>query len=312
MKTPYYLLTTEQVNERTKDIDRCDTLGILQAINDEDQLVPIAVGKELPNIAAAVDRIVPLLQAGGRLFYIGAGTSGRIGILDASECPPTYGTDTERVQALNAGGDTAIRIAVEGAEDSEVQGRLTVREHNIKRGDAVVGITASGTTPFVVAALREAGSAGALTVALTNNRSSELSRISEIAITPIVGPESVTGSTRMKAGTSQKLVLNMITTGTMIKLGKVFGNLMVDLQASNHKLCDRMIRIVMQAASVSEEKARTALVKSGLRPKIAIIMLLGGVDCACAERLLSGHEGFVSKALEDIYKPCAKDSLPPF
>lgn len=302
METPLNFLTTETVNDKTKQIDRCSTKEILKIINSEDKLVPEAVDKELPNIAEAVDKIVPRLKAGGRLFYIGAGTSGRIGVLDASECPPTFGTDPEMIQGIIAGGDVAIRSAVEGAEDSEEGGRLAVHNEKIGSKDAIVGITASGRTPYVLAAIREAHAMGALTVGLSNNKGSELGKVCDIEICPVVGPEVITGSTRMKAGTSAKLVLNMITTTSMIKLGKVYGNLMVDVQANNKKLCERTVRIVRLVTSVSDEEAREALQKASLRPKVAIVMILGNMDCKSAERILSENDGFISRALETAGK----------
>lgn len=290
-------LTTEQVNEKSGSIDICGTRDILQIINDEDMLVPLAVKGELRNIAGAVDVIVDRLGKGGRLFYVGAGTSGRLGILDASECPPTYGTAPEMVQGIIAGGIEAILKAVEGAEDNEAMGRTVIREKGVNEKDVVVGITASGRTPFVLGSVREARSRGAFAIGLSNNANSALKEESDIAITPLVGPEVIMGSTRMKAGTSQKLVLNMLTTASMIKLGKVFGNLMVDLRPTNEKLLDRAVRIVVHATGISAESARQFLEDSGYNPKTAIVMIKKSVGREAAEMLLNMANGFVSKAV---------------
>ena len=291
-------LTTEQINKQTTHIDVCSTTEILEIINSEDMNVPGAVKKEIKNIAKAVDAIVSHIKNGGRLFYIGAGTSGRIGILDASECPPTYGTDPELVQGIIAGGDEAVTKSVEGAEDSEELGRNVILERKITYKDAVVGITASGRTPYVIGAVKEAKKVGALTIGLSSNMKSKIKNEVDIAITPIVGPEVVMGSTRMKSGTAQKLVLNMITTAVMIKLGKVYGNLMVDLKPTNIKLLDRAVRIVIYATSASEETANKYIKLSGYNPKVAIVMIKTGVSREKAEELLSKGEGFVTKAIK--------------
>jgi N-acetylmuramic acid 6-phosphate etherase len=295
-------LTTEQINGKTSHIDVCTTTEILQIINEEDMLVPIAVKKEIPNIAQAVDAIVNSIKNGGRLFYIGAGTSGRIGILDASECPPTYGTDPELVQGIIAGGQEAILKAVEGAEDSEELGEKVIYEKGITSRDVVLGITASGRTPFVMGAMRKSREIGALTIGLSSNAKSRIKEETDIAITPIVGPEVVMGSTRMKSGTAQKLVLNMITTSVMIKLGKVYGNLMIDLQPTNEKLVDRAVRIVVHATGVSEKTAEGYLKLSNYNPKVAIVMIKTGEDREEAEALLSKGNGFVTKALEAFHE----------
>jgi N-acetylmuramic acid 6-phosphate etherase len=294
-------LTTEQINEKSKKIDMCSTEEILEIINSEDMLVPAAVSKEIVNITRAVDLIVCSLKKGGRLFYVGAGTSGRIGILDASECPPTYGTSPELVQAIIAGGNEAVFKSVEGAEDDEKLGRSTITDRGITDKDVVVGIAASGRTPFVIGALREAKAIGAVAIGISNNNESIIKKEADIAITPIVGPEVIMGSTRMKSGTAQKLVLNMITTAVMIKLGKVYGNLMVDLQPSNTKLIDRAVRIVMHASGADKALSRNVLERSGFSPKVAVVMVKTGVDKEEAERLLLDSQGFVTKALE-LYK----------
>lgn len=291
-------LTTEQINKKTNHIDVSSTYEILKLINEEDISVPLAVQREIPNIEKAVDIIVTRIKQGGRLFYVGAGTSGRIGILDASECPPTYGTKPELVQGIIAGGNEAVFRAVEGAEDNEELGRQIICDKNIRDKDIVIGITASGRAPFVIGALKEAKKYGAATIGISNNQDSLIEKEVEVQITPIVGPEVVMGSTRMKAGTSQKLVLNMISTATMIKLGKVYKNLMIDLQPTNIKLKDRCIRIVMYATGVSKEIAEEYLNKSGYKPKLAIVMLLTKVDIKSCEKLLNDSDGFVSKAIE--------------
>ena len=291
-------LTTEKVNERSSQIDISTTKEMLEIINEEDILVPEAVRKEIPNIVKAVDAIADSIKNGGKLFYIGAGTSGRLGILDAAECPPTYGTKPELVQGIIAGGNTAIFKAVECAEDSEDLGKQDIIGHGITNKDVLVGITASGRTPYVIGALNEAKRIGAVTVGLSNNKDSKINEIVDIAITPLVGPEVVMGSTRMKSGTSQKLVLNMLTTGAMIKLGKVYGNLMVDLKPTNLKLVDRTKRIVVYATGVSSEEAESCLEKSGFNTKIAIIMIKTGCTKEEAEKLLENADGVVAKAIE--------------
>lgn len=273
------------------------TEEILEIINSEDAEVHLAVKREISNIAKAVDTITEHIKMGGRLFYVGAGTSGRLGILDASECPPTYGTSPELVQGIIAGGNEAVWKAVEGVEDNEELGRAAILERNITCNDVVVGISASGRTPFVLGAVREAKKYNAVTVGVSNSSNSRIGKEAGIAITPLVGPEVIMGSTRMKSGTAQKLVLNMITTAVMIKLGKVYGNLMVDLQPSNEKLADRAIRIVMYAAEVSYDEAKQYIQLAGYNPKVAIIMIKTGSSRECAEKLLEKGGGFVTKAI---------------
>jgi len=294
-------LTTEQVNSKSVHIDMCSTREILEIINEEDCSVPLAVKSQIDRIEKAVDTIVGQIEKGGRLFYIGAGTSGRIGMLDASECPPTFGTHPELVQAVIAGGIEALMRAVEGAEDNEELGRAVIHEKGIGKNDVVVGITASGRTPFVMGAIREAKKVGAVTIGISNNSMSQIKDEVDIEITPLVGPEVIMGSTRMKSGTSQKLVLNMITTAVMIKLGKVYGNLMVDLQPTNTKLIDRAIRIVMHATGVDEKEAKNYLDLSGFNPKVAIVMKKTGASREEAERLLKESRGFVTRAI-DLYR----------
>lgn len=290
-------LTTETINENSKTIDRCSTKDILTIINEEDKKVALAITKVIPNIERAVDEIYKKLNEGGRLFYIGAGTSGRIGILDASECPPTFGTCPELIQGIIAGGNDAIIKAVEGAEDDENLGIKAIYDKNISSKDAIIGIAASGRTPFVLGAIREAKRLGALTIGISNNELSILKNEANIEITPIVGPEVIMGSTRMKAGTSQKMILNMISTSVMIKMGKVYGNLMVDLKATNLKLKDRCVRIVMKATGVSTETAQSYLNQSDFNPKIAIMMIEKQCDKNTATILLDKSHGVISKAL---------------
>lgn len=291
-------LTTEQVNRQTLHIDECDTAGMLRLINNQDSLVPAAVAEEIPHIAAAVDVIVAAFRSGGRLFYVGAGTSGRLGILDASECPPTYGTDPDMVQAYIAGGDTAMRTAVEGSEDSEEGGVELVRRVGVRAGDVVVGITASGGAPFVLAAVRESHRLGAHTVGLVTNPHSQLEKLVDISIAPQVGPEVIIGSTRMKSGTAQKLVLNMLTTCAMIQMGKVYGNLMVDLRPTNRKLRDRARRIIGYATGVDRDTAGKYLGKSGGNTKLAILMIRTGLDSSAAREVLESAGGKLKRAIQ--------------
>lgn len=292
------LLITEEVNPLTTDIDQCDTAEIVARINNQDRLVAEAVAKELKAICRAVDEIYCRLKKGGRLFYIGAGTSGRMGVLDASECPPTFSSDPEMIQGYIAGGDFALRCAVEGAEDDENAGAGLVAEKGIGSGDIVLGITASGGAPFVVGAVKQAKEAGALTVALVNNKSTMIGGLCDITIAPIVGPEIISGSTRMKSGTAQKMVLNIISTTVMIKLGKVYGNLMVDLKASNKKLYERSIRMICSTTGFSQEKAAHYLEEADGQVKLAIMMIKSGLPRKQAEDLLAGADGHLGKALE--------------
>lgn len=298
-------LTTEMVNPLTKNIDECSTVEMLRLINEQDSLVPGAVAKEIPQIAAAVDRIVESLRRGGRMFYVGAGTSGRLGILDASECPPTYGTDPDMIQAYIAGGDSALRTAAEGCEDSEDSGRQLIADCGVTEKDVVVGITASGSARFVLAAVEEAGRRGAATVGVVNNRDSRLSERVDICISPVVGPEVIIGSTRMKSGTAQKLVLNMLTTCAMIKLGKVYGNLMVDLRPTNQKLFDRAQRIIRYVTGVDLPTAREYLGKSNCSTKLAILMIETGLDAGQASAILERCGG----RLKDSLKIC-REQIP--
>ncbi len=290
-------LVTESRNHHSEHIDTLSTLEMLKVINNEDKKVPFAVEATLPHIARLVDKVVTAFSQGGRLIYCGAGTSGRLGILDASECPPTYGTPHDMVVGLIAGGHKAILQAVENAEDNVQLGAEDLRQLNFNAKDVLVGIAASGRTPYVIGALEYARSLGAVTGAISCNPDSPIAQRADIAITPIVGPEVVTGSSRMKAGTAQKLVLNMITTGAMIKMGKVFGNLMVDVEATNAKLIERQIRIVMQATECERATAEQALAQCQRHCKTAILMILAGVNAQQATQLLAQNKGFIRQAL---------------
>ncbi len=292
------LCKTEERNERTGNIDELSTIDMIRLINDEDKKVALAVEREAEHIAAAVDVIAGQLKAGGRLIYCGCGTSGRLGVLDAVECPPTYSTDPDMVVGLIAGGYDAMFRAVEGAEDDRALGEKDLRDIRFGREDVLVGIAASGRTPYVLGAMAYARSLGAPVVSVTCCPGSPVTEAADIAIAPAPGPEVVTGSTRMKSGTAQKMVLNMLSTGAMIKLGKVYGNLMVDVKPSNEKLIDRCRRIVCTAAEVDGETAGEALEQCGWRPKTAIVMLRLGVDAEAARKLLDGSGGRVAAALE--------------
>lgn len=284
----------------TINIDSVSTVEMLKIINNEDKKIAYAVEKEINNIARAVDIIVEKIQAGGRLIYMGAGTSGRIGILDASECPPTYGTDPELVQALIAGGEEAIVRSIEGAEDDTEGGIKDLSAIDFNKNDVLIGIAASGRTPYVLGAVEYAKNLGAITVGICNNPESKLTKTCHINICPVTGAEAVTGSTRMKAGTSQKLVLNMISTGVMIKYGKVYENLMVDVKASNDKLVDRCKNIVTEATGVSKEEAEYVLDETNYNCKLAIFMILSKLKMEDAKKILQENKGFIRRALESI------------
>ena len=291
-------IATEQRNPNTMNIDTLSTLDMVKLINQEDHRVADAVGEVTDKIAQAVDVIAEKLAVGGRLIYCGAGTSGRLGILDAVECPPTYSTDPETVQALMAGGYGAIFKAVEGAEDSKELGVQDMQNIHFSQKDVLVGIAASGRTPYVRGCMEYAKQLGAPTVAVTCCPGSELDQFADIGIAPAPGPEVVTGSTRMKSGTAQKMVLNMLSTGAMIKLGKVYGNLMVDVKPSNEKLIRRCVTIVCSAAECTEAEATKALEECDYRPKVAIVMVLRGVNADTACAMLQKAEGRIAKVLE--------------
>ncbi|HBV91615.1 N-acetylmuramic acid 6-phosphate etherase [Pantoea sp. B550] len=298
MKLDLSQMITEGRNPASQNIDELSTEAMLRVINDEDKKVALAVEAIVPQIATAVDAICTAFKAGGRLIYCGAGTSGRLGILDASECPPTFGTPREQVIGLIAGGHTAILQAVENAEDNREQGAQDLKDIHFSRHDVLVGIAASGRTPYVLGALAYANELGATTVSLTCNPGSAMSQVAAIALTPVVGPEVVTGSSRMKAGTAQKLVLNMLTTGSMIRSGKVYGNLMVDVEATNQKLVQRQVNIVMQATDCDDATASAALTACGGHCKTAILMVLADLAADEAKALLSQHQGFIRQALQ--------------
>lgn len=288
---------TEQVNPFTQNIDIVSTLEMARIINQEDARVAAAVAIELEHIARAIDAISDRMKRGGRLIYIGAGTSGRLGVLDASECPPTFNTAPELVIGLIAGGPPALTEAIEGAEDDFAMGASEIAELGVGENDSVVGIAASGGTPYVLGGVTEARQRGALTVSIACNRPSRLEQAVEIGIAPLVGPEVIAGSTRLKAGTAQKMVLNMLSTGIMIKLGKTFGNLMVDVQPTNSKLRDRARRIVAQACEIDVEQAAQFLDACNGEVKTAIVSELAGVSADQARHLLNISGGMVRRAL---------------
>ena len=291
-------LITEQRNPNSMNVDCLSALEIVQLMNEEDKQVPLAIEKCLPQIAQAVERIVAAFQQGGRLVYIGAGTSGRLGVLDASECPPTFGVSPEMVKGIIAGGERALRHPIEGAEDSKTQAVVDLQTIQFSSKDVLVGIAASGRTPYVIGALEYAKSLGSVTVSIASNPNSAMANIVDIAIDTVVGPEVLTGSSRLKSGTAQKLVLNMLTTASMILMGKCYQNLMVDVQASNEKLKARAIRIVMQATDCDKALAEETLKLADQNAKLAIMMILSGLDRAQAEALLEKHQGKLQLALE--------------
>lgn len=290
-------LLTETRNPNTMNIDQQSSLGIVTLINQEDLKVAAVIQDILPDIARAVDTIVTALRSGGRLFYLGAGTSGRLGILDASECPPTYGTSPELVLGLIAGGTPAILHAIEGAEDSPTLAAQELQDKKLNSSDVIVGIAASGRTPYVIGGLHYANSLGCSTISLTCTPNSQMGNIANLSLTVLTGPEVIMGSTRMKAGTAQKMVLNMLTTATMIRLGKVYSNLMVDVQATNLKLKERIRLIVTLATGVSQTQADEAIAAANGSAKLAILMLLANLSAAEASALLQQADGFVSEAL---------------
>ncbi|MBW9146653.1 N-acetylmuramic acid 6-phosphate etherase [Clostridium sp. CM028] len=293
-------LTTESRNENTMDIDKISTLEMVKIINNEDKKVAEAVEKELPKIVEAIDCITLRMYKGGRLIYIGAGTSGRLGILDASECPPTYGISEELVQGIIAGGKQAMFSAKEGAEDSKELAVKDLKNKNITANDTIVGLAASGRTPYVIGGLEYANEIGALTISVTCNANSQVSKTSKISIEPVVGAEVVTGSTRLKSGTAQKLVLNMLSTGVMIKLGKVYGNLMVDVKSTNEKLVERAKLIICEATGVAIEEASEVLNKTDFDVKLSIFMILSKLNKEEAKIILDENKGYIAKALNNI------------
>ncbi|MGG1444656.1 N-acetylmuramic acid 6-phosphate etherase [Brevibacillus laterosporus] len=291
-------LVTETRNNRTMNLDQMTILNVLQIMNEEDQKVPLAIAAELEQIERAIQLVIRSFKQGGRLIYIGAGTSGRLGILDAVECPPTFGTDFEMVQGLIAGGKEAFVVAVEGAEDNAELAKNDLQAIGLTDKDTVIGIAASGRTPYVIGALQYASSVGASTASLACNKGAEISHFAHVAIEVVPGPEILTGSTRLKAGTAQKLVLNMISTCSMIGVGKVYKNLMVDVQPTNLKLVERSKRIIMQATEVSYEHAAQFYEKANKNVKAAIVMILAGCEYEEALERLQKYEGFVQHALQ--------------
>ena len=294
------LLTTESRNEQSMQIDTASPSDILRIMNEQDQLIALAVKDVLPDIEAAVQFVVESFKNGGRLIYCGAGTSGRLGVLDAVECPPTFSTDPEMVQGLIAGGERAFLKAVEGAEDQPEFGVNDLKEIGLTRDDTVIGIAASGRTPYVIGALRYARSIGAKTVALSCNRNAAISQEADQAIEVIVGPEVLTGSTRLKSGTAHKMILNMISTSSMILLGKAYENLMVDVHVSNQKLKERAIGIIRKITGVSYEQASETLEASNLQVKTAIVMIKTNTSKQKAEQLLIEANGYVKKAIQHV------------
>lgn len=294
-------LVTEGTLDSSRDIDTLDTLGILRVIHEEDRRVPDAVGRCLPEIARVVDGVVERFRRGGSLVYIGAGTSGRLGILDASECPPTFGTAPDEVRGIIAGGRESVFRAKEGAEDEPEGGRAAIDEAGVRAIDAVVGIAASRRTPYVRGALERAREIGAFTALVTCNPgrpdADSGASFADVVVAPVVGPEVIAGSTRMKAGTAQKLVLNMITTASMIRRGKTYGNLMIDLRPGSRKLVERSRRIVMQVVGIGYDDATRLLERAGGRVKTALVMGLRSVDAEEADARLQGAGGFVRRAL---------------
>lgn len=291
-------LITEQRNPNSMNVDSLSALEIVRLMNEEDKQVPVAIEKCLPQIAQAVECIVAAFQQGGRLVYIGAGTSGRLGVLDASECPPTFGVSPEIVKGIIAGGERALRHPIEGAEDSKTQAVVDLQTIQFSSKDVLVGIAASGRTPYVIGALEYAKSLGSVTVSIASNPNSAMANIVDIAIDTVVGPEVLTGSSRLKSGTAQKLVLNMLTTASMILMGKCYQNLMVDVQASNEKLKARAIRIVMQATDCDKALAEETLKQADQNAKLAIMMILSRLDRSQAEALLEKHQGKLQLALK--------------
>ncbi|PYT98857.1 MAG: N-acetylmuramic acid 6-phosphate etherase [Acidobacteria bacterium] len=290
---------TEQRNKASRNLDRMTAREIVELMNREDRKVAVAVGREIPAIARAVDAIVAGIRKGGRLIYAGAGSSGRMAVLDAAECQPTFGTPAKLVQAVIAGGERAITQAVEGAEDDVRHAARELRKRRLTRHDVVVGVTASGTTPYVLAALRYARGRGATTVAITSNRKMPVARVAKIVIAVEVGPEVLTGSTRMKAGTAQKMVLNMLSTASMARLGHVYENLMIDVVQTNEKVAKRVLRILAEASGKSVSAAEHALRAAGHNMRVALVMLKLGVGAREAKNRLKGAGGELRRALNE-------------
>ncbi|WP_180901611.1 N-acetylmuramic acid 6-phosphate etherase [Martelella soudanensis] len=300
-------LVSEGRNPKSLELDLMTTREIIETINAEDEAVAGAVAREIPSITAAVERIVAAFNSGGRLIYIGAGTSGRLGVLDASECPPTFSVPPGMVLGLIAGGNAALTTAVEGAEDDPALGAADLEAVELSERDVVVGIAVSGRTPYVIGALEYARGKGAGTVALSCNPASAIATIADISIAPVVGPEVLTGSTRMKSGTAQKLVLNMLSTASMIRIGKVYQNLMVDVTVSNAKLYARAVRIVMDASGVGADEAAALLEKTGNDVKLAILLALTDMELQQGRDLLVRSGGYLRKAINQKTAPGRED-----
>lgn len=300
MSKPHIILehlTTEGLNPASNGLDGLSALEIVRLINSEDALVADAVGREAESIAKAMEVISDRLDKGGRLIYIGAGTSGRLGVLDAAECPPTFNSDPKQVVGIIAGGEKAIRTAVEGAEDNPQLGASDLADIELGSRDVLVGIATSGRTPYVIGGMTYARNVGAFTISLSCNVQAEVIKYADLAITPVVGPEVITGSTRLKAGTATKLVLNTLTTGAMILIGKTYGNLMVDLRPTNSKLISRAVRIVSLATGLSQEEATSLLDLCGGDVKLAIVAEMNGLQPEAAHECLESHQGRVGRAV---------------
>jgi N-acetylmuramic acid 6-phosphate etherase len=291
---------TEQVNPKTKDIDRLSTLEIVRLINEEDKTVAEAVSRVLERVAAAVDLIVERISAGGHLFYVGTGTSGRLGVLDASECPPTFGVSPDLVRGIIAGGYEALHRAIEAAEDDPEQAKRDLQSFGVSAYDVVVGLSASGNTPYTLGAIEYAKQIGAATISVTCNPDSKMAVAADVSIAPVVGPEVIAGSSRMKAGTAEKMILNMLSTATMIKLGLVYGNLMSNLRATNQKLRRRAIAILSEEAGLSQEQAKQLFAAAGDDLRIALLMARANLTRQQAERLLESHGNSVRRALDSL------------
>lgn len=300
MKVDLSKIKTESVNEKTSNIDTLDTLSIVSLINDEDKVVAYAVEKEKKKIAKLIDKVVEAFDKGGRLIYMGAGTSGRVGIIDAVECRPTFGVSDEMVFCLMAGGINAFVKAVEGAEDNKELGKSDLEKVNLKANDIVIGIAASGRTPYVIGGIEYAKEIGAMTGAIVTSPNSVLASLVDYPVEVIVGPEVITGSTRMKSGTAQKMVCNMISTTAMIKLGKVYGNLMIDVMPTNDKLRSRAINIISKATGVDEESAKSNLLKYGTVKKTIFALITGIDDLDKINEVLAKNKGHIRKAIEEV------------
>jgi len=293
-------MTTEDYNESTINLDMLPTIEMVRVMNEEDKKVAFAVEKAIPDISKAIDIIAERLDLGGRLIYVGAGTSGRLGVLDAVECYPTFGVASDMVKAVIAGGERAITSAIEYAEDDIIQGKEEIKTIGVNEKDVVVGITASGSTPFVMGALEEAHNLGASTILITNNYNSPIKNLVDVAIEIDTGPEVIAGSTRLKAGTSQKMVLNMLSTLSMVKLGKVYGNIMVDLRPTNKKLINRAVNIIQRVTGVSEEIALIRLRECDMNVKEAIVSIARNLSPIKSRELLQRYHGHLRKALEEV------------